>query len=96
MPVGFDVFFCFLFFLRLDSTASVRGLPRTLRSGAGLSHFEDQISLPPRLPRPMYDHLTLISGRCHPRLAGAISEYLGVPLAKIDLGDFPDGETRCG
>ncbi len=41
----------------------------------------------------MYDHLTLISGRCHPRLASAISEYLGVPLAKVDLGDFPDGET---
>jgi ribose-phosphate pyrophosphokinase len=41
----------------------------------------------------MYDHLTLISGRCHPQLASAISEYLGVPLAKVDLGDFPDGET---
>ncbi len=41
----------------------------------------------------MYDHLTLISGRCHPRLAMAISEYLGVPLAKVDLTDFPDGET---
>ena len=41
----------------------------------------------------MYDHLTLISGRCHPRLASAISEYLGVPLARVDLGDFPDGET---
>ena len=41
----------------------------------------------------MYDHLTLISGRCHPELASAISEYLGVPLAKLDVGDFPDGET---
>jgi len=41
----------------------------------------------------MYDHLTLISGRCHPALASAISDYLGVPLARVDLADFPDGET---
>jgi ribose-phosphate pyrophosphokinase len=41
----------------------------------------------------MYDHLTLISGRCHPRLATAISDYLGVPLARVEVGDFPDGET---
>ncbi len=48
---------------------------------------------PPPLFRTMYDHLTLISGRCHPGLAAAISEYLGVPLARVDLGNFPDGET---
>jgi ribose-phosphate pyrophosphokinase len=40
----------------------------------------------------MYDHLTLISGRAHPRLAAEISEYLGVPLAHVELADFPDGE----
>lgn len=41
----------------------------------------------------MYDHLTLISGRAHPRLSMEIAEYLGVPLASVDIADFPDGET---
>jgi len=41
----------------------------------------------------MYDHLTLISGRAHPQLARDISSYLGVPLANVDVVDFPDGET---
>jgi ribose-phosphate pyrophosphokinase len=41
----------------------------------------------------MHDHLTLISGRAHPRLAMEIAEYLGVPLANVELADFPDGET---
>jgi ribose-phosphate pyrophosphokinase len=41
----------------------------------------------------MYDHLTLISGRAHPQLAQEISTYLGVPLANVDVVDFPDGET---
>ncbi|MBL8849585.1 MAG: ribose-phosphate pyrophosphokinase [Planctomycetaceae bacterium] len=41
----------------------------------------------------MYDHLTLISGRAHPLLAQDIANYLGVPLAHVDVVDFPDGET---
>lgn len=41
----------------------------------------------------MYDHLTLISGRAHPRLSQEISTYLGVPLADVEVIDFPDGET---
>jgi ribose-phosphate pyrophosphokinase len=41
----------------------------------------------------MYDHLTLISGRAHPQLSAEISEYLGVPLAAVDVTNFPDGET---
>jgi ribose-phosphate pyrophosphokinase len=41
----------------------------------------------------MYDHLTLISGRAHPRLAREIAEYLGVPLANVEIANFPDGET---
>jgi ribose-phosphate pyrophosphokinase len=40
----------------------------------------------------MYDHLTLISGRSHPQLAADIAEYLGVPLAAVEVTDFPDGE----
>ncbi|REJ75827.1 MAG: ribose-phosphate pyrophosphokinase [Planctomycetota bacterium] len=41
----------------------------------------------------MYDHLTLISGRAHPQLAQDVAEYLGVPLAAVEIADFPDGET---
>lgn len=41
----------------------------------------------------MYDHLTLISGRAHPQLSREIAEYLGIPLAAVDIADFPDGET---
>lgn len=40
----------------------------------------------------MYDHLTIISGRSHPRLAEEIADYLGIPLAAVELGAFPDGE----
>jgi len=40
----------------------------------------------------MYDDLTLISGRSHPILAQEIAEHLGVIPAKIELGNFPDGE----
>ncbi len=41
----------------------------------------------------MYEHLTLISGRAHPDLSREISEYLGIPLANVEIADFPDGET---
>lgn len=40
----------------------------------------------------MYEHLTILSGRAHPALAGEISEYLGLPLTQVDLWNFPDGE----
>jgi len=40
----------------------------------------------------MYDHLTIISGRAHPELAGEIAEYLGISLAAVELSNFPDGE----
>jgi ribose-phosphate pyrophosphokinase len=39
-----------------------------------------------------YDHLTIISGRAHPELAREIADYLGIKLAAIEIGDFPDGE----
>lgn len=39
-----------------------------------------------------YDHLTIIGGRAHPELAREISDYLGIDLAAIEIGDFPDGE----
>ncbi|MBW3543054.1 MAG: ribose-phosphate pyrophosphokinase [Planctomycetes bacterium] len=40
----------------------------------------------------MYEHLTLISGRAHPRLAAEIADYLGVELGRVSVSDFPDGE----
>ncbi|MCA9028566.1 MAG: ribose-phosphate pyrophosphokinase [Planctomycetaceae bacterium] len=40
----------------------------------------------------MYDHLTLIGGRAHPQLASDIARYLNIPLAAMEVVDFPDGE----
>lgn len=40
----------------------------------------------------MYDHLTLISGRAHPKLAQEIAEYLGLQLGATEIWNFPDGE----
>ena len=41
----------------------------------------------------MYEHLTLISGRGHQALAADIAGYLNIPLAAIEVVDFPDGEV---
>ena len=40
----------------------------------------------------MHEHLTIISGRAHPRLAGEIAAYLGIDLGRVDIWNFPDGE----
>ena len=37
--------------------------------------------------------LKIFSGRANRRLAEDIAKVLGVPLGRITLGDFPDGET---
>ncbi|MGL4514947.1 MAG: ribose-phosphate diphosphokinase [Lacipirellulaceae bacterium] len=42
----------------------------------------------------MHD-LKLFSGNANPRLSQSIADYLGVPLGKISLGRFPDGEISC-
>ncbi|TWT74660.1 Ribose-phosphate pyrophosphokinase [Posidoniimonas polymericola] len=42
----------------------------------------------------MHD-LKLLSGRANQKLSREIAEYLGVPLGKISLGTFPDGEISC-
>lgn len=39
--------------------------------------------------------LKIFSGRANPELARRICEYLGLPLAAITLGNFPDGEISC-
>jgi ribose-phosphate pyrophosphokinase len=42
----------------------------------------------------MYD-LKLFSGRASPELARRVSEYLELPLGRISMGNFPDGEISC-
>ena len=39
--------------------------------------------------------IKIFSGRANPALAQRICQYLGLPLGKIMLGDFPDGEIAC-
>src|SRR3984893_18243495 len=39
--------------------------------------------------------LKIFSGRANPELAQKICEYLGLPLGKISIGNFPDGEISC-
>ncbi len=42
----------------------------------------------------MHD-LKIFSGNANPALSKEIADYLGVPLGKISLGRFPDGEISC-
>ncbi len=39
--------------------------------------------------------MKLFSGRANPELAQRISDYLGLPLGRITIGNFPDGEISC-
>lgn len=39
--------------------------------------------------------LKLFTGRAHPGLAKRICEYLGLPLGRAVMGNFPDGEISC-
>ncbi len=39
--------------------------------------------------------LKIFSGRANSDLARRICEYLGLPLGKISMGNFPDGEISC-
>jgi ribose-phosphate pyrophosphokinase len=41
----------------------------------------------------MNGELKLFSGRAHPQLATRIADYLDIPLGKISITDFPDGEV---
>jgi len=43
----------------------------------------------------MNGELKLFSGRAHPRLADLIAQYLDIPLGKISISNFPDGEVFC-
>lgn len=39
--------------------------------------------------------LKVFSGRANPALATRMCDYLGLPLGRIAIGDFPDGEIAC-
>jgi ribose-phosphate pyrophosphokinase len=39
--------------------------------------------------------MKLFTGRSHPALARRICEYLGLPLGRAVMGNFPDGEISC-
>ena len=39
--------------------------------------------------------LKLLSGRAHTGLSEDIGNYLGIPLARAVMGNFPDGEISC-
>jgi ribose-phosphate pyrophosphokinase len=39
------------------------------------------------------NHLKVFSGRGHPRLAEEIADYLALPMGRLTLSNFPDGEV---
>ena len=39
--------------------------------------------------------LKVFSGRANPELARQMTEYLGIPLGRVTIGNFPDGEISC-
>ena len=39
--------------------------------------------------------MKLFSGRGHPELAQRVCDYLGLPLGRAVMGNFPDGEIAC-
>ena len=41
------------------------------------------------------DNMKLFSGRAHPDLARRVCDYLGLPLGRAVMGNYPDGEISC-
>ncbi len=39
--------------------------------------------------------MKVFSGRANPELAKRMCDYLGIPLGRISMGNFPDGEISC-
>ena len=48
-----------------------------------------------RIKLMMYGELIVFSGRAHPRLAREIAAFLNLPLGKVSLKNFSDGEINC-
>ena len=43
----------------------------------------------------MPKNICIYSGSANPKLSSEIADYLGVPLGKVNLSRFPDGEIFC-
>ncbi len=43
----------------------------------------------------MHGEVRIFCGRAHPALAQEISQYLNIPLGRVDCYNFSDGETFC-
>ncbi|HID75436.1 MAG TPA: ribose-phosphate pyrophosphokinase [Planctomycetaceae bacterium] len=41
------------------------------------------------------NEMKVFTGRANPALAEKVCQYLGLPLGRINLGNFPDGEISC-
>ena len=41
------------------------------------------------------DDLKIFTGRAHPELAKKVCDYLGLPVGRAMIGNFPDGEISC-
>jgi ribose-phosphate pyrophosphokinase len=67
------------------ANGSARGLARGSASGGEVRAME-LVST---------KRLELYSGRAHPQLAADVAEHLGIPLGKVILRDFADGEISC-
>ncbi len=46
------------------------------------------------IPNQNYE-IKIFTGRAHPTLGEEIAAYLGLPIGKINLGNFPDGEISA-
>src|SRR4030042_682171 len=40
-------------------------------------------------------YMKVFSGRANPALATLVAQYLGIPLGRITIGNFPDSEISC-
>jgi ribose-phosphate pyrophosphokinase len=48
-----------------------------------------------QFPMRPVDDMKIFSGRAHPELAQKVCDYLGLPLGRAVMGNFPDGEIAC-
>lgn len=41
------------------------------------------------------DEMKVFAGRANPELAKRVCDYLGLPIGRISLSNFADGEVSC-
>lgn len=62
--------------------------------GAGTELFPSSDFRTP-IPESDMNSMKLFSGRAHPELTRRMCEYLGLPLGRVVMSNFPDGEIAC-